>query len=209
MRSLIGFAQSREEILAQTGVRDRWTDIAGAGELAGAGVYQCPYCHGWEVRDRELGVYAPCPEAVELALGMKTWSPRVALFTGGAITLEAGDSARLERHGIRLYESALVEVIGQRGRLEGVRLESGDRVPPDALFIHAISKSRWAFVGCFSSSGGMSPASTAAIAFASIFRCLSADFASVTSAKFTPPFCFASPWQREQSAVMTGWTSVL
>ncbi|MGH3147377.1 MAG: NAD(P)/FAD-dependent oxidoreductase [Rubrobacter sp.] len=44
------------KLLLATGVVDELPDKPGFEELWGRGVYHCPYCHGWEVRDRPLAV---------------------------------------------------------------------------------------------------------------------------------------------------------
>src|SRR4028119_2473519 len=46
------------ELLDVPGVRERW----------GREVLDCPYCHGWEVRDQPIGVLASGPRAVHQAL---------------------------------------------------------------------------------------------------------------------------------------------
>lgn len=125
------------KLLLATGVRDRWSELPGVLELAGRGVFQCPYCDGWEVRDQNLGVYAPASDAADVALGLKTWSARVTLFTGGAAEIGAQERARLERHHVRCCESPIERVVGEGGALSGVRLISGELVPLDALFVHA------------------------------------------------------------------------
>jgi thioredoxin reductase len=130
-----GHWRARKLLLA-TGVRDRWSELPGVQELAGRGVFQCPYCDGWEVRDRRLGAYAPCPEAADIALGLKTWSSSVTLFTGG-VAIGATDHAKLARHQIDCHESPIAQVVGEQGALAGARLASGELVPLDALFVHA------------------------------------------------------------------------
>jgi thioredoxin reductase len=124
-------------LLLATGVRDRWSDIPGVPELAGRGVFQCPYCDGWEVRDRDLGIYAPGDDAADAALALKTWSSRVTLFTGGPGHLDAHALTRLGRHGVRCIEAHIDHVVGSAGELTGVRLSGGEIVPLEALFIHA------------------------------------------------------------------------
>ncbi len=120
-------------------------------ELAGRGVYQCPYCDGWEVRDQNLGLYAPSPDAADTALGLKTWSARVTLFTGGAPVLDAEQRARLQRHDVRCHESPIEQVVAEGGELSGVRLASGELVALEALFVHAGQEPRNALaaqLGC-------------------------------------------------------------
>ncbi|HAN24380.1 MAG TPA: NAD(P)/FAD-dependent oxidoreductase, partial [Microbacterium ginsengisoli] len=45
----------------------------------GAGVLHCPYCHGWEVRDRRLGVLATSPRSLHQAQLVRQWSADVTL----------------------------------------------------------------------------------------------------------------------------------
>src|SRR5688572_26763737 len=47
--------EARKLVLA-TGVTDVLPEIPGLPQLWGCGVYHCPYCHGWEVRDKPWGV---------------------------------------------------------------------------------------------------------------------------------------------------------
>ena len=47
-----------KKLLIATGLWDNVPDIPGFKELYGKSVHHCPYCDGWEVRDKELGVYA-------------------------------------------------------------------------------------------------------------------------------------------------------
>jgi len=62
---------------------DLLPDIDGLRELWGGSVFQCPYCHGWEVQDRRFGYLASTVEAIEFALLLRGWSPDMMLFTDG------------------------------------------------------------------------------------------------------------------------------
>ena len=48
-----GAAVRAHKLLLATGVVDELPEKPGFKELWGRGVYHCPYCHGWEVRDRQ------------------------------------------------------------------------------------------------------------------------------------------------------------
>mgnify|MGYP001206652222 CR=1 FL=1 len=50
-----GTIRARRVLLA-TGVVDQPPDIEGLAAFWGHSVFQCPYCHGWEVKDEPLGV---------------------------------------------------------------------------------------------------------------------------------------------------------
>ena len=43
----------------------------------------CPYCDGWEVRDRRIGVLATGPRSMHQVQLLRQWSPDVTFFTNG------------------------------------------------------------------------------------------------------------------------------
>jgi thioredoxin reductase len=43
-------------LLVTTGLVDELPDLPGVKERWGPDVLHCPYCHGWEVRDKAIGV---------------------------------------------------------------------------------------------------------------------------------------------------------
>ena len=44
--------------------------MEGLARLWGRGVYHCPYCHGWEVRDQPVAVLGGDDPAAHLALSL-------------------------------------------------------------------------------------------------------------------------------------------
>jgi thioredoxin reductase len=109
--------------------------IDGAVELWGTGVLHCPFCDGWEVRDRPLGVYGSDERSVNLALLAAGWSDDTILFSDGAdeAVLERADE--LAASGVRVRPERVVRLDGSGGRLESVVLEGGVNEPREALFV--------------------------------------------------------------------------
>ncbi|MFL5835770.1 MAG: FAD-dependent oxidoreductase, partial [Solirubrobacteraceae bacterium] len=58
-------------LLLATGVRYELPRIEGVAELWARGVYHCPYCHGWEVRDQPLAVDGAQVVARKCELGLR------------------------------------------------------------------------------------------------------------------------------------------
>jgi thioredoxin reductase len=124
-------------LLLATGVRDILPEVDGMLRFYGRGVFHCPYCDGWEVRDGELVAYGELPGAVGLALNLLSWSARVTLCTDGR-ALGRGQRRKLERNGVGLVEERLARLDGSdhdQGGLEAVVFVSGRRAPADALFL--------------------------------------------------------------------------
>src|SRR5262245_21705571 len=75
VRLMDGRRERSRFLLLATGVRDQLPEVAGAAECYGRSVFHCPYCDGWECRDKRVGVFGP--RAVPLALSLRTWSTNV------------------------------------------------------------------------------------------------------------------------------------
>ncbi|MCU0492671.1 MAG: NAD(P)/FAD-dependent oxidoreductase [Chloroflexaceae bacterium] len=127
-------ATARRLILA-TGVVDHLPDVAGVAERWGEGVAQCPYCHGYEVAERRLGVLATGESALHQATMLPDWSAHVTLFTNGFLTLKETDRARLARRSVQIIETPVQQVLGPGRTVAAVELADGRVVPLDALFV--------------------------------------------------------------------------
>ncbi|MDP3489744.1 MAG: NAD(P)/FAD-dependent oxidoreductase [Phenylobacterium sp.] len=123
---------ARRLVLA-TGVADALPDIPGLAERWGQSVMHCPYCHGYEVRDRRIGVLANHPLSSHQALMLPDWGP-TTFFTQGMIPLDAELAAKLAARGVRVETTPVVEVLGDHPAIVGVRLADGRTVALEAIF---------------------------------------------------------------------------
>lgn len=126
-------AQAQRLVLA-TGVADTLPDIPGLTERWGATVLHCPYCHGYEVRDRPLGVLANHPMAAHQAAMLPDWGP-TTLFTQGRFEPDAEQLPHLARRGVAIERRPIVALLGDAPALEAVRLDDGRVLPVNALFV--------------------------------------------------------------------------
>lgn len=111
------------KLLLAAGVVDHLPEQPGFRELYGRGVFHCPYCDGWEVRDKPLAVYGRGDDkGGGLALEMTHWSRDTVLCTDGPSELSAKMKRRLELNGVSVREEPIE-------RLHVTRDE-----PYDALF---------------------------------------------------------------------------
>lgn len=68
-------------VLVAPGLIDVLPPLPGLAERWGRDVLHCPYCHGYEVADRDFAVLGTNPGAVSHALLLRQWSDRVTLIT--------------------------------------------------------------------------------------------------------------------------------
>lgn len=133
-----GSVQARRVLLC-TGMIDELPDIPGFREMWGHTIFQCPYCHGWEIRDLRFGYFVRAfdPHHFKLfALLLRGWTRDVVVFTNGFADVPEAARDSLRDAGIRLETQPVTGLTGQGEKLETVRLADGTAVPCDALFMH-------------------------------------------------------------------------
>ena len=94
----------------------------------------CPYCHGWEVRDRAVGVLGTLPGSVQHALLVRQWSSDVVFFTH-TYDLQVEERLRLRARGVREVPGEVVRLVVESDHLAGVQLRNGRFVPRAAVFV--------------------------------------------------------------------------
>ncbi len=133
-------------LLLATGVVDTLPDLPGVAELWGTAVLHCPYCHGWEVQDRAIGILATGPMAAHQALMFRQLSADVVLFrhTG---SLDDDQLEQLSARGITVIDGEVtaLERDGEGG-LTGVRLAGGTVVPRQAVAVSPTMEARAGFL---------------------------------------------------------------
>jgi thioredoxin reductase len=110
-----GRRERTRRVLLATGMRYEPPPLDGVEELWGGTVFHCPFCHGWEVRDRPLVVYGEGEVAARQAALLAGWTDDV--------TVVAPD----ELAGLRVEDGALRAVVRR----------DGSEVPCDGILVHA------------------------------------------------------------------------
>lgn len=129
-----GSVRARHVILA-TGVVDRLPDVAGVAERWGRDVVHCPYCHGWEVRDRVIGVLATSPAALHQAGLFRQLSSQVVILRHTAEGFDPDRLAALAARGVAVADGEVVALEVRDDTLRGVRLAGGEVVPLEVLAV--------------------------------------------------------------------------
>ncbi|WP_051318133.1 NAD(P)/FAD-dependent oxidoreductase [Cohnella thermotolerans] len=125
VRTASGGAFEARKIILATGLKETLPDIGRIAEYYGTSLFSCPYCDGWEMRDRPLVVIAnDASKAAHMAQVLSNWSRDLLVCTNGS-RLTAEQREALALHGIRYKETGIRSLEGEHGRLERVRFEDG------------------------------------------------------------------------------------
>jgi thioredoxin reductase len=124
-----GTAVAARRVLLAGGMRYAVPETPGLDALWGDAAFVCPYCHGWENRDRRIGILGATGAAHRVAL-LRSWSEDLVVLADGA--LEPDDRDALRAEGIPFDERPVAAVAPGL-----VRFADGEEVAVDALHVVA------------------------------------------------------------------------
>jgi thioredoxin reductase len=130
-----GDVQARR-ILLCTGMVDELPDLEGFRELWGKSLFQCPYCHGWEVQDQRFAYLAMNPEMLTFPLLLRGWARDVVALTNAGFAVPEELRARLAAGGVRLDERRIARLVPRGDRLERIDFVEGAPLQRDVVFVH-------------------------------------------------------------------------
>ncbi|HLU45950.1 MAG TPA: NAD(P)/FAD-dependent oxidoreductase [Natronosporangium sp.] len=132
---LDGRTTRARRLLVATGLVDELPDVPGLAARWGRDVLHCPYCHGWEVRDRAIGVLASGPMSVHQALLFRQWSADVTFLTHTWPPPAPEEAEKLAARDIPVVAGEVTSLEIVDDRLTGVRLADGTTVAREALVV--------------------------------------------------------------------------
>jgi thioredoxin reductase len=124
---------TRAIVLAH-GLRYEPPPLPGIDDLWGSSVFHCPFCDGWEVRDRPLALHGNGRAAAQSAMVISGWSSDLVLCTDGPADL-GPDRAALEAAGVRIREEPVTRLVGSGGKLQRIEFASGPAEESEGLFV--------------------------------------------------------------------------
>ncbi|REK71781.1 NAD(P)/FAD-dependent oxidoreductase [Paenibacillus paeoniae] len=146
------------KVLLATGLRETLPQVPDIDSFYGRSLFNCPYCDGWELRDRPLIVIADGMNAFTLTRLAYQWSKDLLLCTNGAEgTLNEEELNQLKSHGIRITKRRVAGLEGKDGELHSIRLEGGAQVRRSGGFVSPVWRQAAPFgdwLGCAANEQG-------------------------------------------------------
>jgi len=122
------------KLLLAFGVVDLLPDLPGLRERWGQTALPCPYCHGYEVKGRRLGVLHTFPGSSHQAMLISDWGPTTYFLNGQPVPDEA-TMAKLAQREITVEPAPVMGLEGQAPAITGLRLKDGRMTPIETLFL--------------------------------------------------------------------------
>lgn len=132
---------SVRRVLLATGIVDALPKTPGFAEQWGRGVFDCPYCHGYEHRGEPWGFVAPKVAGLRAVLSYLAWTRDMIVFTDGfALDVPADLKRELDVARVRFEPRKILRVVAEGERLTGLEVEGGDVVARGALVYHPAAR---------------------------------------------------------------------
>lgn len=131
-----GSVAARRVLLA-TGLVDELPDVPGVADLWGSHVLHCPYCHGYEVRGKRIGVLGGSPMSTHQTMMFRQLSDDVTLFTHTMPPLSDQERQQLSALDIRIVDGTVsrIDADADADALRAVVMADGTRVGCDDLVV--------------------------------------------------------------------------
>ncbi|EFH88319.1 NAD(P)/FAD-dependent oxidoreductase [Ktedonobacter racemifer] len=112
---------SAKTVLLATGLKEILPTIDGLHDYYGKSVFSCPYCDGWELKEKPLVVIAEeGQQAFHMAKIVWNWSHDLLLCTNGHQILTEAQQETLRKKGIQVVEDRITALVGKHGQLERI-----------------------------------------------------------------------------------------
>lgn len=123
-----------EKLIFATGIKDIMPDIKGLAECWGISVVHCPYCHGYEIRDKKTAILANGERAFHLAPMAGNLTDQLTIITSGQPEFDTDQLALLQKNNIRVVDKSIREVIHNDGKMNAVIYTDGSTEEFDAVY---------------------------------------------------------------------------
>ncbi len=131
---------ARHVILA-LGYHDIHPNIPGFAECWGDTIILCPFCDGYENRDRIWGIVgASATEIWSFPLMARNWTTEIKVIAAADAELDAAYQTQLSELGIPVHRGTITNIHHSDGKVNGVTLDNGERVEVGTLLWTPIEK---------------------------------------------------------------------
>jgi thioredoxin reductase len=123
-----------KKIILAVGYYDVYPDIPGFIECWADTIISCPFCDGYENRDRIWGIIVNSKMQLDLFPKMvQNWTSKIKVFVSPNIEIESSYQNELFKLNISVYRGIITKVNHSNTKVESVTLESGENIPVDTL----------------------------------------------------------------------------
>lgn len=125
--------ESRKLIVA-SGIKDLMPDIPGFADCWGISVVHCPYCHGYELRNKKTAVIANGERAFHIAQLVNNLTDKITIITSGKAEFDEEKIGNLSNKKITITEKEVAAIEHRNGQIFAIQFHDGTKEDFDAAY---------------------------------------------------------------------------
>ncbi len=129
-----GEAFYADSLIFATGIKDQLPEIPGLAACWGKTVIHCPYCHGFEHRNRNTVLLADGEAALHLVPLVSNLTSRLTLVTNGRSELTEDQKEMMLAKGIGIIEKEVSYLEQTNGQLRRIVFADGHRLEAEVMY---------------------------------------------------------------------------
>lgn len=123
-----------EKVILAAGIQEVFS-FQSIREYYGKSLFSCPYCDGWELRDKPLVVMADSEAHImHLAKLVYNWTKDLVVLTNG-VELSKDGASELQKRNIKVKTERIKKLIGDDGILQEIEFVSGETILRSGGFV--------------------------------------------------------------------------
>jgi len=123
-----------KKLIFASGILDILHDIKGFAECWGISVIHCPYCHGYEFRNKKTAILAEGDRLIYFTSLIRNLTDNVTLITSGRTTNNVDGIDTLKKNGVKVIEKKISEIEHHNGYVNKVIFSDGTAESFEAMY---------------------------------------------------------------------------
>lgn len=123
-----------KKLIFATGIVDEVPNMKGFWDCWGISLIHCPYCHGYEFKNKKTGIIANGERAFHIASLVKNLTDDLTILTRGKADFTEEQFQKLKHNQINIVETEIDEIKHQNGYIENLILSDGKILNFEAVY---------------------------------------------------------------------------
>jgi len=125
---------SSKKLIFATGIVDEVPNIKGFKECWGISLIHCPYCHGYEFKNKKTGIIANGDRGFHIISLVSNLTKDLTIFTRGKADFTDEQLEKLNKNNIKIIETEIEELKHQNGMVESLIISDGKVLNFDVVY---------------------------------------------------------------------------